>query len=44
MYNFIHDLVEDRDNKEVLDLENINRDETIETFEKFNNKEDKIIY
>lgn len=44
MYKFIHDLVEDRDNKEVLDLENINRDETIETFEKFNNKEDKIIY
>ena len=38
MYDYI------RNNENLLDLENIDREETIKTFEEFNSKEDKTIY
>lgn len=44
IYKFIQDLNENIEDKDVLDLEGIDREETIETFNKFAKKEDKKIY
>ena len=44
IYKFIKDLAENKEDKNILDLESMDRDETIETFDKFKNKEDKTIY
>ncbi len=44
IYKFIQDLNENIEDKNVLDLEGIDREETIETFNKFAKKEDKKIY
>ena len=41
---FIYDFIKDMSNKEILDLENIDREETIKAFNKFSEKEDKTIY
>ena len=40
--DMIYDYI--KNNGNLLDLENIDREETIKTFEEFNSKEDKIIY
>ena len=42
IYDFIHKLPEGDD--EILKLINIDRNETIKTFEEYNNKEDKELY
>lgn len=44
IYEFIDSLVQNKKNDSVLNLECMDRDETIVEFEKFNNKKDKIIY
>lgn len=44
IYDFIENLNKGKQNDEILKLNQIDRDETIEEFEKFKNKEDKIIY
>ena len=44
IYNYLKDLTDGIDNNDVLDLENIDRDETIKVFNDFLNKNDKIIY
>lgn len=44
IYKFIQDLNENIEDKNVLDLEGIDRVETIETFNRFAQKEDKKIY
>lgn len=44
IYDFIENLNNGNQNDEILKLNQIDRDETIEEFEKFKNKEDKIIY
>lgn len=44
IYDFIENLNKGSQNDEILKLKQIDRDETIEEFEKFKNKEDKIIY
>lgn len=44
IYKFIKDLAENKEYKNILDLESMDREETIETFDKFKNKEDKTIY
>lgn len=41
---FIYDFIKDMSNKEILDLESMDREETIKAFKKFANKEDKTIY
>ena len=44
IYNFINKLVDGSNNNSILDLESMDREETIKTFDKFTNKEDKTIY
>ena len=44
IYNFIHDLAENKQSFNVIDLKPIDRDETIKTFQMFENKDDKTIY
>ena len=44
IYDFIKKLSENKTDNNVLELTSMNRDETIEEFNKFKNKEDKIIY
>lgn len=44
IYSFINSLKENNGDKNVLDLESMDRAETIETFNKFANKSDKTIY
>lgn len=44
IYDFIENLNKGNQNDEILKLNQIDRDETIEEFKKFKNKEDKIIY
>ena len=44
IYEYIKNLEEDKMDKSVLNLRTIDREETIELFEKFKNKEDKTIY
>ncbi len=44
IYNYINELAKNNIDKNVLDMENIDRDKTIVTFNKFDNKEDKTIY
>ena len=44
IYNYINTLKDNVDGNESLKLQCIDREETIETFNKFKNKEDKTIY
>ncbi len=44
IYQFIGNINNNRNDHAVLDLESMDRDETIEVFEQFSNKEDKTIY
>ena len=44
IYNYIGKLANDIDDDNILELKNIDREETIEEFEKFKNKIDKTIY
>lgn len=44
IYNLIRDLVEDKNDKNVIELECIDREETIDVFNRYKEKEDKIIY
>ena len=42
--DFIYDYIKNRNNSEILKLIQIDRKETIDTFKKFKDKDDKIIY
>ena len=43
--NFIYDFIKDDcSNKSILDLDSMDREETIKTFNEYNNKNDKTIY
>ena len=44
IYNFIGKLSENKTDNNVLELESMDREQTIEEFNKFKNKEDKTIY
>ncbi len=44
IYDFINKLTDGSSDNNILDLEIMDREETIKTFNKFANKEDKIIY
>lgn len=44
IYDFIESLSKNIENKKILDLTSMDREETIEEFNKFKNKKDKIIY
>ena len=44
IYNYISQLIEGNENSVILELKEIDRDETIKTFNSFVNKEDKTIY
>ena len=44
IYNYIGDLSKNIDNNDVLELKCIDRDKTLEEFNKFANKNDKTIY
>lgn len=44
IYNYIGDLSKNIDNNDVLELKCIDRDQTLEEFNKFANKNDKTIY
>ena len=44
IYDFIRKLTEGSNDNNTLDLESMDREETIKSFEKFSNKEDKTIY
>ena len=44
IYNYIGKLANDIDDNNILELKNIDREETIEEFKKFKNKIDKTIY
>ena len=44
IYDFINKVSLNEENNTILDLKSMNREETIEEFNKFKNKEDKIIY
>ena len=44
IYDFIKNLIENKENSKVLKLINIDRNETIKEFIEFKNKEDKTIY
>ena len=44
IYNFINKLSSNEQDNSILDLKPLNREETIEEFNKFKNKEDKTIY
>ena len=44
IYDFINKLSFNEQDKTILDLKSLNREETIEEFDKFKNKEDKTIY
>ena len=44
IYEYIDDLISDNENKKVLDLENIDRDLTIVTFNEYFHKQDKELY
>ena len=44
IYDFIDDLVSNQQDKKVLKLKSLNRDEAIKVFEKYDQKEDKTIY
>ena len=44
IYNFINKLSLNEQDNTILELESLNREETIEEFNKFKNKEDKTIY
>ena len=44
IYSYIRMLEENKENKDILELECIDREETIKTFQEFLEKEDKTIY
>lgn len=44
IYDYIEKLTEGEENKNILNLKAMNREDTIKTFEKFKEKEDRIIY
>lgn len=44
IYDYINKLANGNEQNSVLELKNMDRDKTIETFNKFKNKEDKTIY
>lgn len=44
IYDFIDDLVSNQQDKKVLKLKSLNRDEAIKVFEKYDQKDDKTIY
>ncbi|MBO4245370.1 MAG: nucleoside deaminase [Bacilli bacterium] len=44
IYEYIDDLISDNENKKILDLENIDRDLTIVTFNEYFHKQDKELY
>ena len=44
IYNYINDLSENKQDKNILELNAMDRDETIEEFKKFTQKKDKTIY
>ena len=44
IYDFINKVSLNEENNTILDLKSMNREDTIEEFNKFKNKEDKIIY
>ena len=44
IYNYISQLTEENKNNNVLELKELDRDETIKTFNNFLNKDDKTIY
>ena len=44
IYKYIKNLTENYDDNSILELESIDRDETIKVFDKFKNKNDKVIY
>lgn len=44
IYNYIRELTENSEDKNILNLEELDREETIKTFNDFKNKEDKTIY
>ena len=44
IYNYINQLSKENGNNDVLELKELDRDETIKTFDIFLNKDDKIIY
>jgi len=44
IYDFIEKLSKDEQDITILDLKSMNREETIEEFNKFKNKKDKIVY
>lgn len=44
IYEYIKKLTDSNDNNSILNLECMNREETIKTFEKFSEKRDKTIY
>lgn len=44
IYNYISQLTEENKNSNVLELKELDRDETIKTFNNFLNKDDKTIY
>ena len=44
IYDFINKLSLNEQDNSILDLKSLNREETIEEFNKFKNKEDKTIY
>lgn len=44
IYDYINQICSNKQNKNVLELQCMDRDETIKEFEKFINKDDKIIY
>lgn len=44
IYNFIGELAKNEQDETIMDLKPMDREETIETFNEFKNKEDKTIY
>ena len=44
IYEYIHDLLEQKEDQNILKFQSMNREETIKTFNQFMEKEDKIIY
>ena len=44
IYNYISQLAKENENSDILELKEIDRDETIKSFNEFSNKSDKTIY
>ncbi len=44
IYEYINNLSQNKQDENILELKSMDREETIKEFEKFKNKEDKIIY